>query len=344
MKVVLVAGDFSQSEALAMLAASLEEVGHQVLKYLESGKPHLYPIDAIKSALSGADWLVCGISELSAEEVTATQFAIENNIKVALYADTFNAHRLPAFEPVRNAPVTIFTINADEASDAQKLFPKATVIVTGNPRWESFFFPKMSRQEARQLLQIDEDKIVLLCVGDKYLTQNLIQFGATVDVVHSLGWDKNVEIIFALHPGDQNERTLYDEVVAYAQCGARILDRSIRSGDILMGCDFVVEFTSTIGIQAACLRIPMINFCSTVAMRGKKLDKVKGPWKLTEGGASRLARNGYIEEFAQVISDMQTEELGNHLKKMQSAMFPKPESNETSFAIQSMCHALASTK
>ncbi|MEK7095351.1 MAG: hypothetical protein AAB917_01700, partial [Patescibacteria group bacterium] len=217
MKIVLVAGDFAQSEVLNMLRQRLASLGHKGSDFLFCGQPANCGADVVRGAVRSADRVVVGMSERSDEEVAAVREAMERNIPFALYADTFGAHRLPAFECARDSDkATLFTVSANEADDAKFFFPKAKVVVTGNPCWEEFAFPKLSRNEARGILEISGEKKVIVSVGDKYLAQNIIQFGATIDAVRSLGWEEDSEILLALHPGDLHNPKLYDELVQNA--------------------------------------------------------------------------------------------------------------------------------
>lgn len=345
MKIVLVAGDYAQSEVLSMFAKMLERAGHDTMSFLGYGKKNQFTADSVKAFVKDASWLVAGMSERSDEEVVAVQEAMRRNIPFALYADTFGAHRLPAFTFARDLEFRLFVINDKEAGDASNLFPRADVYVTGNPRWEEFAFPRLSRGEARSVLGIEDNRRVILCPGDKSLAQNMIQFGATIDAVHKLKWARKTDIVIGLHPGDPNDPKLYDELVERAGCVVRIIGRhvGISTSDILVGCDLVVEFTSTIGIQAACLRIPVIDFCSTIAMGGKSPVEGEDPWRLVKGGASMPIYFGSSEALAVTMSRL--DHLGETsllrtLLNNQEHMFPVPPKNARGQAIRLMCGAL----
>lgn len=343
MKITLVAGDYAQSEVLNMLGQKLAGLGHELYSFLCYGKPAEFVADAVCDAVKSSDWTVVGMSERSDEEVVAVKEALKNNTSFALYADTFGAHRLTAFEFARDTDkATLFTVNSYEASDAKTLFPGAKVIVTGNPRWEEFAFPKLSRYEARQLLGIADEKHIVLSIGDKYLAQNVIQFGATIDAVRSLGWENNTEVILALHPGDLNDSKLYDELVVNAGCPVRIIGKhvGINTGEILVGCDLVIEFTSTIGIQAACLRLPIIEFCSTIAMRGKLPVHGKSPWYLAEKGASLPVFYGSSTDLAEAMNSMVWQPTKFAQQENQKNMFLVPSAGERGQALKLMCQAL----
>ncbi len=338
MKVVLVAGDFAQSEVLKMLGEALEKKGHKVGNFLAYGETPIFNFKSIKEELVGADWLISGMSEHSNEEVVVVKEAMEKNVKIALYADTFDAHKLPAFGFARKEKLRLFVINDGEVEDARKLFPNADVIVTGNPRWEEFFSSSPMPSAARAVLDITEDKKVILCVGDKYLAQNILQFGATIDAIQKLGWENKVKLFFALHPGDTNDYKFYYELVRHANCDCLILDGPDETDKILSVSDLVIEFTSTVGIKAACLRLPVIDFCSTIAMRGKKPVEGVSPWKLAEYGATEPIYYGSSTDLAKAMLNLEVTSF--HQRRNQEKMFPKPDSSEPGSAIQKMCEAL----
>lgn len=342
MKIVLVAGDFAQSEVLRMLEIRLAEAGNKVSSFLCYGRVGQFSTETIVEAIKGAEWLVSGMSELFFEETIAVREAVNRNIRIALYADTFDAYRSPVFEFVRISSVTLFVVNNDEAVGARQIFPKANVLITGNPRWEEFAFPRLSRQKAREILGIVGNRRVILCPGDKYLAQNMIQFSATIDAVQRLGWEGDAEILFALHPGEPNTPKLYDELLVRSGCLSHIIGRhvGINTGDILVGCDLVVEFTSTIGIQAACLRIPVIDYCSTIALRGHKPVAGKDPWVLAQRGATIPVFPSLGDDLALTINKIENGKLGLRLRSDQEKMFPITAADDRGQAIRRMYEAL----
>lgn len=343
MKIVLVAGDFAQSEALDLFRDRIMQSGHSTESFLCYGNKNLYSLNSIRQSMSGAGFLVAGMSEMSDEETEAVKEAVKQNVRIALYADTFGAHRLPAFEFARELALTMFVVNQDEASDARELFPRADVRVTGNPRWEEFAFPKLSQDEVVRKLGLDASKLVILSAGDKYLAQNIIQFGSTIEAVRLLRWHMNTQILLALHPGDQNDPKLYEELVTNSGCDVRIIGRhvGIDTSEILVGCDLVVEFTSTIGIQAACLRIPVVDFCTTTALRGESPIIGKDPWLLTAMGVSHPVYNGSVEQLGKFMSrSLLDYSYSSELRRKQERAFPVPSLNNRGLALKLMCSAL----
>lgn len=343
MKIVLVAGDFAQSEVLKALGDRIVQFGHTTESFLCYGKKDQFQLDSIRQSISGAGFLVVGMSELSGEETEAVKEAVRQNVRIALYADTFGAHRLPAFEFARELALTMFVVNQDEEHDARKLFPCADVFVTGNPRWEEFAFPKLSSCEAAHKLGLTAGKLVILSVGDKYLAQNIIQFASTIEAVRMLGWEWNTYTLLALHPGDPNDPKLYEELVRNSGCDVRIIGRhvGIDTSEILVGCDLVVEFTSTIGIQAACLRIPVVDFCTTTALRGKSPIIGKDPWLLTVMGASHPVYNGSVEQLGKFMSrSLLDYSYLSELRSKQERVFPVPSLDNRGRALKLMYSAL----
>lgn len=342
MKFTLVAGDHAQSLVLQMLETQLKEAGHETCSFFCDGQIDKFPKDVIDTSMRDTDWLIAGMSNNSSEEVAAVEEARERGVKIALYADTYGAHSLKAFESVRNYEVTLFVINDHEAMGARETFPFATIVTTGNPRWEEFAFPKLSRSEARLKLEIPADRRVILSAGDKHLDQNNIQFEATIKAVEKLGWESGTEILLALHPGDLNDRAAYEKLATEARCPTRVIGRhtGINSTEIIIGCDLVVGFTTTLSITAACLRIPTIDFCSQVAMGGKEPKIGVDPWELAAQGATIPVYYGSVQMLVERMKQIEETSVGRYLLEAQKLMFPVPSPESRGQAIALMCKAL----
>lgn len=345
MKFVLVAGDHAQSLVLKELGDKLEKAGHQVRNFLGYGKKDAFPLDEMTASLDSVDWLVAGMSELSDAEVLAVTEAQKLNVKIALYADTFGIpHRLEQFHFMKHMEFTLFILNDNEATIAYDVFPHVVTKVTGNPRWEAFAFPRFSREEARQKLDASPAEKVIFSVADKFLAMNIVQFSATIDAVHKLGWGKNTRLFFPLHPGGDPEHIkLYDEVVENSGLNARIIGKhvGIPTPDVLPGCDLLINFTSTVAVEAACLRIPVIDFCTTIALRGEiPLMKVS-PSELTKQGAATPVYYGSTDALAERMREINENNLlARFLREAQERMFPVPPADSRGQALRLMCQAL----
>ncbi len=344
MKTVLVAGDFAQSEVMRMLGEVLQERGVEVVSFLRGGRAEALPTEAIKHEIASANNLVVTMSNLSDDEVMAVTEAHRIGVRCSLYADTFGNHRLPAFEPVRDFVETLFVINADEGRDAATYFPKANIVATGNPRWEEFAFPVQTRVQARERLSVFDDRKLILCPGDKYLALNMLLFGAAGEAVGSLNrrFGSQIELLIGFHPGDLNSPSLYEDVWRYAGCPVKVVGKhvGIPTSEIVIGCDMVVEFNSTIGIQAACLRKPVIDFCTTVALKGRPATIGKDPWKLVELGASEGVYFGSVDKLACTIKRLLHPGGFESMRAHQESAFPVPKLEERGQAIRRMVATL----
>lgn len=300
LKIILVAGDVAQSEALGMLAQMLQKRGHETFESFGYGREHPHSAVELIEQINVADWVVVGMSEKADMEVWVAATAREHNIPYAFYADTYGVPMLEAFERFRNTQPVLFVINDDEATLAKTLFPFATIVVTGNPRWEHFAFPKLTRAQAREKLNVSESRRVILSVGDKFLAQNMIQFGATVEAIHQLGWERETDLLLSLHPGALQSPEMYDEFITCSGMKVQIIGKhvGISTGDILPACDLIINFTSTVAVQAAFMRLPTIDFCSVIAMRGKSAVRGRDPWPHTAAGASLPVYGASVPELA----------------------------------------------
>ena len=154
--------------------------------------------------------------------------------------------------------------------------------------------------------------------------------------------DRNMQVLIGLHPGDPNDRSLYMDIERYAGCKTRIVGKhvGIKTSDIVVGCDIVVEFNSTIGIQAAHLRKPVIDFCTTIALKGQKPIEGKDPWKMVGLGASDPVYYGSVEILASTIHRLLIPERFAPMKAKQELAFPIPLPKERGLALKKMVEAL----
>ncbi|MEK7078036.1 MAG: hypothetical protein AAB911_00525 [Patescibacteria group bacterium] len=216
----------------------------------------------------GFDVVVCGMSsspELAKEELAACEAAVKAGIPLCLFADTFRSWARPWFEPYRQAASALFVINPEEAEKARNLFPHAKIVASGNPAWEDFFFPKYTREEVRQKLEITDEQKMILVPGGKCLAQNMLLFGAVIEAANQPG--SGYRVVLTLHPGDSNPSEIYADLVKYSRTLVLVIPKEMLSGsEIIPGCDVVVQSGSTIGIEAACQRKPVIEYLTYVGL------------------------------------------------------------------------------
>lgn len=371
MKAVLVARDIAPSNAFEMLEKNLSwkkyNVGHPdtytleddyVVMFLGRGKPLKESKDEIAAAVKGADVILVGMSsseELSAPEIFACGAAQGVGVPYGLYADTFGcAVNRNWFDCVRADASFVFVLNEKEAEEARKVFPKAKVIASGNPTWDEFFYPKLTREESRAKLGIKEDEIFIFCPGGKTLAINMQHWGFVIETLKYMNEapdysERKWQVIFSRHPGDrplavatkedfggsveaaakvnamlEAERAKnYAELVKLSDIPARIMkSEEMSSSDMIPGMDLMISCCSTVEIEAVCQRKPVISYIphtGMVRMRTTMGEK----WEPREQGVVESVEAGVVEYTIDVISAML--HGYTNLEVEQERFYPKPK-------------------
>ena len=268
--VFLIARDMGPSQALGLLDIELRKKGHQTNVFLGYGKPFSFNVDqdwVINKALE-ADIVLSGMSssqKLAIEEMVIAKAMIERGRagRFGFFADTFNAWARLWLEPFREITRFLFTISQEEVIQAEKLFDRTEVVSSGNPAWENFFYLEVAREQARGKLMMGSDDVFILCPGSKSPAINGFVFLSVIEAVKSMdlkNFGRQCKIMLALHPGDYAPIEMYAEIAEFSDGIARILPTP--TSQVVAGADIIIGPDSTIGIQAAHLRIPVIAiFC-----------------------------------------------------------------------------------
>lgn len=325
MKIVLVAGDFAQSDALARLEIELLNSRHKTSSFLGYGKPLNVSNAEMVSAVAKSDVVICGMSNQCKKEISASRAALRDGKPFGYFIDTYGGHQLPAFKELRPYANFIFTFSEEEASDARLIFPNTQVTVTGNPRWEDFAFPHMTRSAVRTKLQIEENEALILAVGLKDFAFNMMLFCPLIEALHRpVLLCKNPHVIFGLHPGDPTPEEMYQGLATHSVIPVQILTREIMSSpDIVPGIDLLVASGSNLGIEAAMQRKPVIDFFSAFLCNYRSEQEERTGWKPCELGASQ-AVYGDTTELAAAIETLLTPEGFALMHKQQEAAYPLP--------------------
>ncbi len=298
MKVTLCARDVGPCNILKLIAQALVKKGADVVT-LFAGEKHNF------ESIYDSGLFIVGMSsseELAKNELSVSGEACAHGVRAIYVADTFGSWNRPWFEnriATMMSRATIFVLNEEEAALAQEKFPKAKVVVTGNPCWDKFFFPKNTREMVRLTLGIDSGQKVMLCSWGKNKEVNILHGQKAIEVASQTGVGL---VIIGTHPGDMTPLEEYYPVANGAPVAVRFITKTEMSGsDLLPGVDLVFESASTIGIEAVCQRIPVVDWFSDIAL--ERLRKATGSdrWPLCEQRASLLYSG---DEHIDVVKNM----------------------------------------
>lgn len=340
--VLLVAKDVGLAAPLAMVSAELAKLGIGCSSFLRGGPSR----DCVRSMMvegdpNFPDFVLTGMSsspELSEDEIRVLHIARECGIPFGVFSDTFGAWKgRDWFEGYRQNATALFVLNEEEAAEARVKYPNAKVFGYGNPRWAEFFTQRMTSEEVRSKIGAYDTDIVVEVPGGKDLQVNLAHFGAVISAAEDLNrGDCHFVVFISLHPGDKNPRSEYEKLVD-GKSFVRITDKSIVSADdMLAGADMVVQSASTVGVTAACQRIPVINYFSKAT-----LDRLEGnihsrEWPPVLQGTEVVVVDdiGVLRsKMVQCLVDYNHSSILPGMLERQVAMYPKPTGKPASALI-----------
>lgn len=339
-RIALVGQMVATSRAFERLAPKLQEEGCDVSFFLAHGGNLLRERwEEMQKAVESAEALVVGVGdkeENAREEVAACDIAVAQNIPFGFFADTYDVIARPWLRKFVKEECFIFVINSSEKEKAQKLFPNAKVVVSGNPTWEDFFFPKLTREEVRNKLGVKPEEKMLLIPMGKDAVINSIHINAVIEAVYPL---KFFRIFAALHLGHRK----YDGGVNASEVygtfaklrNVEFVTKDIMStSDMLPGCDLVVEFASTVGIEAACQRIPVIDYFPSIILDWLESVIGKRTWEPCELG---IAKAVYVPDDLYIaiheLVFLPGSKAAVALKQRQEEVYPKPQERGSSVRI-----------
>ncbi len=333
---ILLATDVAPSQALRKLSGALLKLGHEANLYVGDGKT--VP-DGSTLNLSDVEAVVVGMSSTATSaqpEIALATRAKTAGVPVYLYADTFGVHNRPGFGEILPGS-TLFHISEAEAEAARNTFPETQVVATGNPMAEGFFFPKYNRAQVREKLGIQNDEIkVVLCPGGKSALINLIHFGRVVEDLQHM---KNVIIFLSPHQSDTTNVSVYQELCDLSFLPIQLVPCRLllSASDMLVGMDMVFESASTIGIEAACQRIPVVTYLSPFARKRLHEGTGKATWPLADQGV--VYDYGAFESPARSLDYILKTGACRNLDIL-DRLYPKPE--RKGIALEKMIDAITS--
>lgn len=364
MKIVLVGRDQAPAGALKKVQeylASLSNDGnsYKVLDFLGDGQ---FTKESVGERVLTADVLLVGMSssaDLAEKEICAAETAVRAHTPFGFYADTFGCYKRPWFAKLRDKASFVFVVDKKEAESARELFPNAKVVASGNPMWEDFFTPKLSREEVRERLGVEDGQRMILCPGGKLLAVNMQHFGGVISAAHMLGMNpKDWKIVLAIHPGDGNYdglyklekkkdsdeyehkriENIYKDLAEYSKVPVVVVPKSqMPTPHIIPGCDVVVESASTIGIEVVCQRKPVTEFFTETALNRLEETGIGRSYELCEQGVAREVSYNPAE-LANAILDLVVYDGFREMRKRQEEYYPPP--SEKGEAIRKMVATL----
>ena len=355
-RAVLVARDMAPSQAGELLEKEFRSLGYdEIFADLGKGNPIPTLLRDIRYAVEDADVLWLGMSsspELSEPELAAAEIALRFGVPYGFYSDTFGCYARPWFAPYRENASFVFVLNDEEKVAAKELFPRAAkldnVIATGNPNWEEFAFPSVTRQQVREKLGVAHDDYLILCPGTKSVPIGSFVWVAVIHALNelvSIGFTKRLyRVILAPHPGDptvQKEMNVYADLEKYSGAvSTHFVPRSVMATqDIIPGADLVVTQTvsSTEGMRAAYLGIPTVYFLSSVDIERSVEThgtRISPPGQM---GIAEAVYSGNSGALGEVIQRLLTRKGSAGMRSAQRA---KCVAHERGYAIKEMTRVL----
>ena len=344
MRIVLPAGDFSQSKNLEELAVELKRRGHAVESFLAFGKKELLgnPERASEEA-SQADLVVVGICDNNLVDLAVCKAAIESGgrVKLGLLSTGYASHRHEAFVETRAHADLVILSEQGACEETQRLFPKAKVVVTGDPIWDQHVFDLQPQEEVAKLLEIEAGECVILAplvrdtVRDFLLAKDLAEAALLLKRKDGV----RPRVIFGLHPGDKPEgkekmRRLASSLSECIEVPIKVTDRNadgttdivpVKTTDIVPVCNIVVTSISSVDTAAAMWEKPSIAYLHWDA--DEHLRKLFGdaPWQPTDVDmvSSGLRKASAYDLYAQ-IKILLTPEGYAFQKQRQEHCYPRP--------------------
>lgn len=385
MKVVLVGYDVAPSQALERVGKELSASGADVCLFLGNGKPIKNAYDAQLIAEHPCV-VLCGLSsskELAKDEIATAEVAMKMGMPFGFYADTYGGINRPWFAHLREKASFIFVINEEEGKKARELYPNANVVVSGNPMWEDFFTPKLSREEVRRKLGVGDGEQMVLCPGGKSLAVNMLHWGGVIEALSMGGSFAPVDhkVFLSVHPGDKpveeikkiqklvaefnldkesdldkevidqlvdrlvktaeaSYLTNYNDLVNYSKrVPIKVVTRDFMSAsDMLPGADLVIDSGSTVAIEAACQRIPVISYFSEIALA--RLEETSGSrdWELCKLGVAYGVYGNTSDHLIRYVDDLLLADSLARMQRRQEEVYPKPQ--EKGSAVRKMVETL----
>lgn len=324
----------------------LKDRGFKVSLMLGDGKPLTKARAEISATILSANLVLLGMSapaENAELEVFAAGVARENRVPYGFYGDVPNCWNIRTQEGM---PLTdlapgasfYFGISESDANTAKEVFSEGSMFGTGNPLREEAAFPKFSREEVREKLGVKDDEKLILAPGGRFpggldttgwaiIMEALCRLSETDGMKFQLVMTPHPgdRVAFAVDPANSQPLNIYDGLVENSPVPARIVYRDeMRTSEILPGADLVVEFGSSVGVEAAYLGIPDVTLAFEPLLRyWQRVAKSRTTEQLENGVSEFVQANPTV--LAGVIGSLLTPDGFESMRLQQQKMYPRPK-------------------
>jgi len=269
--VVLVGGDRAQSNAFKSLSGVLEARGVKVVSFLGHGKPiGVDPLE-IEVAVKSAGVVVTGMSSFKPEalaEILALELAMRHKVPCGVFQDTYGVWNRELFRDLMPKVKFIITPDQEEGAAAKRQYLNLETVVVGNQDFDSYFFPRFTREQIRTWLGVDANTVVVLVSGVKSARVDRPMLKALVESNLDQVTGKKVIIIYSPHPSrkrpvfPEREFTgLRDSIqIRTIMKGSRFEGVKMTGNPLLPGADVVMTSVGNLLLGAACRRILPVAF------------------------------------------------------------------------------------
>ncbi|MDB5189497.1 MAG: hypothetical protein JWL82_454 [Parcubacteria group bacterium] len=191
-----------------------------------------YTPERLARSVQAADVAIVGMSSLhnATLELAITDLMTATKKPVYLFADTFGAWRREWFSGVQRRVTGVFVTTEAERLAAKRLYRR--VIVSGNPAWDEYAFPNAhARTKLGMTLSVQK---VILISGTKKPELNRHMIEVTLTAGERLRRKyPYVAYVYAPHPGDRTDRSVYDSLGTDFNAPFRLLDDGVRADDVV---------------------------------------------------------------------------------------------------------------
>lgn len=344
-RVLLVARDAAPSRCFTRLKPVLEECGLDATVHVGDGKPLVIDNVTLGQSVAESDLVILGMSsssELAQPEIAAGEAAQKAGKRFGFYGDVpgcWSRARVGAwFEGLAPNTVFYFGTSQVDAENARSVFQKAQLIGAGNPLREEMAFPRFSRAEIRRQLGVGDDMKVVLAPGGKFPAGNAASWAMVIDAIKQLG-GSHFQLILAIHPGDSGpSNNLYVDLGKLAPCPVSLVFSNCQpnGSEIVTGADIVVDFGSSVGVEAAFQRIPVVTLGFEVLFRRHEIVTGGREVEVVTTGASELVTDA--KELAEAMKRLFTPRGFEPMRQRQLAAYPVPKKRGA--ALQKMADAI----